>query len=284
MAIAPLALLVLSLLGAPGSAAASEPEPPFCERTTLHDYLAPMKRLPQLRELPFRRIREPLFRGVRIGAAGPTLAVNGGKAGYQLQWDANPRWDVTVTLAQVSWKGNVVRRIGQRHLRLGELAPALITEPGFAMSGKPALYRSTLVIDSPSGRRLAAFGNYYRVIRPSVHARLAPDASVYRPGATLFARVENPGAAFILSVEEYTVEVLEGASWSPAPGMPGPFVMPLYFIAPGMTASHCAVLPIPASTPAGRYRVSQETVLSWPFERHERRPFLHAEFEVTAAL
>jgi hypothetical protein len=283
LGVALLALLVLPLLGAPSLAATSEPEPHFCERATLHDYLAPMRRLPKLRELPFRRSGEARFRGVYVGAAGPTLAVNGGKAGYQLQWDANPKWDVTVTVAEVNASGKVIRQIGQRHLRLGPLAPALVTEPGFTMSGKPALYRSTLVIRTSTGRKLAEFGNYYRVIRPTVQARLAPDATVHRPGTTLFARIENPGAAFILSVEDYTVEVLEGASWLPAPGMQGPYVMPLYFIAPGMTASHCAVVPIPTSTPAGRYRVSQETVLSWPFERHEQRPFLHAEFEVSAS-
>jgi hypothetical protein len=47
--IALLTLLVLSLAGAPSASAASEPEPPFCESTTLHDYRAPLKRMPKLR-------------------------------------------------------------------------------------------------------------------------------------------------------------------------------------------------------------------------------------------
>ncbi len=281
MIIASLTLLALLLFGAPRPAAASESEPSFCERATLHDYLAPMKRLPKLRELPFRRSGEARFRGVYVGAAGPALAVNGGRAGYQLQWDANPGWDVTVEFARVNANGKVIHQIGQRHLRLGELAPALITEPAFTMSGKPALYRTTLVIRSSSGRKLAEFGNYYRVIRPTVHVRLAPDASAYRPGTTVFARIENPGAAFVLFGDGYEVEVLEGASWMPAPELRGPFVTPLSFVAPGTTGSHCLPVPIPASTPAGRYRVSQETVVSWPFERHEQRPFLRAEFEVS---
>jgi hypothetical protein len=280
--IALLTLLAVALLGAPSPAAASELEPPFCERTTLHDYLAPLKRMPKLRELPYRRKAEPPFRGVHIGTAGPSLAVNGGRAGYQLQWDTNPRWDVTVTFARVNRNGKVVQQLGQRHLRLGQLAPAVIEEPSFAMPGKPAVYRTTLTIHSSTGRKLAEFGNYYRVIRPTVHARLAPVATVYRPGATLFARIENPGAAFVLSGEEYAIEKLEGESWVPAPESPGPFATPLYFVAPGTTGSHCTVFPIPTSMPAGRYRVSQEAVIIWPLERQEERPTLRAEFEVAA--
>jgi hypothetical protein len=280
MSVALLALLTLSLAVVPSPASAAEGEPPFCESATLHDYLAPLKRMPKLRALPFRRRAEPFFHGVRIGAAGPSLAVNGGRAGYQLQWDGNPRWDLTLTFARVTARGRVIQTLGQRHLRLGALAPALITEPAFTMSGKPALYRTTLVIRSAGGRKLATFGNYYRVIRPTVHARLVSDATVHQPGNTLFARVENPGAAFVLFGDEFKVETLAGESWMPAPALPGPFVTPLAFVAPGTTGNHCLTFPIPISTPAGRYRVSQEAVISWPFERHERRPILHAEFEV----
>jgi hypothetical protein len=32
--------------------------------------------------------------------------------------------------------------------------------------------------------------------------------------------------------------------------------------------------------PTGRYRVSQEAVIGWPFQRREQRPILRAEFEV----
>jgi Bacterial Ig-like domain len=278
--VALLGLALVSQVLAPGPAAAAETGPSFCQGKTLHDYRAWLKRMPKLRELPYRRIAEPLFRGVRIGAAGPSLAVNGGRAGYQLQWDRNPKWEITVELARVNARGDVIRRIGQRRRQLGRLAPALITEPGFTMPGRPAFYRSTLSIRAASGRKLAEFGNYYRVIRPTVHNRLTLDGASYRPGDTLFARIENPGASFVLSGEEFEVEMLDGNSWVPAPESPGPFPTPLYFVAPGTTGNNCTVLALPAAVPAGRYRISQETVLSWPYQRRERRPTLHAEFEV----
>lgn len=286
-----LALLALSLALVPGAAAA-EPEaaePSFCEGHVLHDYLAPLKRMPELREPPYRATgRVFRLRGVRIAASGPSLAISGGSAGYQLNWDANPRWDVTVILSRVDWRGRVVQRIGQRRLRLGKLAPAITTEPGFVLSGEPAAYRTTLTIRSPSGRKLAEYGNYYRVVKPTIRARLALSAPAYSPGATLFARVENPGAAFALFGQEYAIEKLEGETWVRAPESPGAFKMPLYFIEPGRTSGHCTVFPIPTSMPAGRYRLAQEFLFAWPGmssggPRHTRkiprRP-LYAEFDV----
>jgi hypothetical protein len=273
-----LTLLVLLLVGTPGSAAAAEPEPAFCASRTLHDYLAPLKRMPKLRELPYRARGEIRFRGAYIGASGPSLAISGGSAGYQLQWEGNTNWDITVTFARVNWRGKVVQRLGRRHFRLGKLAPATITEPHILLPGKPATYRTTLVIRSHSGRKLAEFGNYYRVIRPTVHNSLVTDAGAYRPGSTLFARLENPGATIVLFGEEFFIEKLEGEKWAPVSETP--FPAPLQFVAAGATSNHCTIFPIPGSMPAGRYRLSQEAVISWTSLDGQIRPILHAEFEI----
>jgi hypothetical protein len=234
--------------------------------------------MPKLRELPYRRRAEPFFRGVRIGASGPSLEISGGSAGYQLQWEANPKWDIAMTLARVNGRGRVVQRIGQRRLHLGALPSDGIAEPHFRLSGKPALYRTTLVIRSHSGRKLAEFGNYHRVIRPTVHTRLALTAPTYRPETTLFARVENPGAAVVLFGQEYKIEKLEGESWVPI--IEAQFVIPLYWVAAGMTSGHCIPFTIPTSMPTGRYRLSQEAVISWTSLDGQIRPILHAEFDV----
>lgn len=278
-----IALLALSLAAVPGAVAA-EPEPPFCEDRALHDYLAPLKRMPELREPPYRATgRSFHLGGATVAASGSSLAVGGGRSGFQLMWDTNPRWDLTVNLARVDWRGRFLWHIGWRHLRLGELRPATIAEPNIALPRKPGAYRSTIVIRSPSGRKLAEFGNYYRVIKPSVRARLALSSSTYRRGETLFARVENPGAAFALFGQEYTIEKLEGEAWVRAPESPGPFVMPLYSIAPGRTSGHCIVFPTPTSMPPGRYRLSQEVIFGWqgePRNGEQIRPLLYAEFDL----
>jgi hypothetical protein len=134
------------------------------------------------------------------------------------------------------------------------------------------------VIRSLSGRKLAEFGNYYRVIRPTVHTRLTLDATTYRPGDTLFGRVENPGATVVLFGQEYKIEKPEGESWVPI--IEAQFVIPLYWVAAGVTSGHCIPFTIPTSMPAGRYRLSQEAVISWSRLHGQLRPTLHAEFEV----
>lgn len=278
--IALLAVLALAALGAPAGAAAAEGEPSFCERTTLHDYLKPLQRLPELRERPFRRIAEPFFRGVRIGASGPTLAVNGGSAGYQFQWDKNPGWDITLTLAQLRADGTVRRPLGERRSRFDDLGQALVTEPHFSLPHKPGFYRTTLLIRSRSGRKLAEFGNYYRVVRPKIDDRLVAERPSYLPGETLFARLENRGAAFVLYGDGFDVEGMQGGAWGPA----GTGYTPLHFVAPGTTGNQCLAFAIPATLPAGRYRLAQETVLGWPAGTVERRPFLYAEFDIGAPL
>ena len=276
------ALLALAAIevAVPGTGGASDTEPAFCQQEVLHDYLAPLKRMPKLRELPYRARGEIRFRGAYIGASGPSLAISGGSAGYQLQWDANPRWTISVTFARVNSRGKVIRWMGERRFRLGPLAPATIVEPHIALPPAPAIYRTTLVIRSHSGRKLAEFGNYYRVIRPRVDAHLVPDAPVHRPGETLFARLENPGPAIVLFGVEFFVERLEGAGWVPAPGAPGPFPAGRQFVAAGVTSRNCTAFPIPASMPPGRYRLSQEAVISWASKKGQLRPKLYAEFDV----
>jgi hypothetical protein len=160
MVIALLAVLVLSLAAAPVSAAASEPEPALCASKTLHDYLAPLKRMPELRELPFRRRAEPFFRGVRIGASGPSLAVSGRSAGYQLQWDTNPKWDITVTLARVSWRGKVGRH--HRSLRRGILRRKLEGEKWAPVSEPPSRPRSN---SSPRERPATTASSFHSQTR-----------------------------------------------------------------------------------------------------------------------
>lgn len=284
--IALLAVLALAAVAAPGrAAAAAAGEPAFCESETLHDYLTPLQRMPKLRERPYRRIAEPFFHGVRIGASGPALAVGAGSAGYQFQFPLEgkgPNWNVTVNLAQVNAKGAIVLRIDERRFRSAALGEAAVVEPHFGLPERPGFYRTIAVIRSGSGRKVAKFGNYYRVVKPRIDMRFATDAPSYRPGETVFARLENPGLAFALYGEGFKVEGLQGETWGPVPAAPGPFRTALQYVAPGTTSRHCLPFPIPATMPPGRYRLAQETVISWPSSDRERRPVLYAEFAVGA--
>lgn len=281
---AAIALLTVALLAsavATGTAAAAPP-PKFCESTTLRDYLTPLAKMPKLRERPYRRIAEPYFQGVRIGSSGPALSVGGdSSAGYQFQFDKNPGWKITLHLAQVNADGSVRVRMGERRLDSLALKPAVIAEPRFRLPERPGYYRTILVIRSKTGKKVATFGNYYRVVRPKQNMYFTPQRTTYAPGELVYARLENPGLAFALYGEEFTVEGLQGETWGPVPQVPGPLTTGLQFVAPG-TTGHCLVFLIPPDLPAGRYRMNQETVISWPSLHGQHRPHLYAEFEVTA--
>lgn len=286
LGVASLAALALLAVAMPRQAAAAEGQPAFCESVTLHDYLTPLKRMPKLRELPFRRKAEPLFRGVRIGASGPSLAVGAGSAGYQLQFpipaDKNPSWDITVNLTQVNAKGAVVLRMGERRLRSAAMRGGGVAEPHFGLPERPGFYRTIMVIRTTSGGKVATFGNYYRLVKPKTDMRFVPNAASYRPGETVFSRLENPGAAFALYGEGFKVEGLQGAVWGPVPAAPGPYGIGLQYVAPGTTSRYCLPFLIPTTMPAGHYRLAQETVISWPSLHGQHRPILYTEFEVTA--
>ncbi|HTR73842.1 MAG TPA: hypothetical protein VMH33_01110 [Solirubrobacterales bacterium] len=276
---------LLATVAVPGTYAA-EPEPSFCATRTLHDYLTPLKSMPKLREIPYRAQSNAHFRGVDVGSSGPALSIGGGSsAGYQLQWDKNPGWLLTLTFAQVNQRGRVVRSLGERHTGLASLPGGLgIAEPRIYLPPRPGIYRTTMVIRSHSGRRLATFGNYYRVIRPKIDNRLVTDAPTYQPGSTLLARVENPGATTVLFGEEFKIEQLSGGTWGPASAAPGPITTGLYWLAAGTAGGMCDSFPIPPSMPAGKYRVAQEAVVNWNSRKTELRPILYAEFEVAAPI
>jgi hypothetical protein len=169
--------------------------------------------------------------------------------------------------------------MGERRLRTIALKPAETVEPRFRLPERPGFYRTILTIRSSTGREIAKFGNYYRLVKPKPNMYFTAQAATYRPGETVFARLENPGLAFALYGEEFKVEGLQGETWGPVAAAPGPFHTALQFVAPG-TTGHCLDFPIPAGLPAGRYRLSQETVISWPSLHGQHRPVLHAEFEV----
>ena len=138
------------------------------------------------------------------------------------------------------------------------------------MPGQPALYRTTLTIRSAGGRKLAGFGNYYRVVRPTVNVRLTSIAPVYRPGATLYAEsrtsappssspMRNPRSKSSRAKAECRCRNRRASSRRSTSSRRE---------RPAATARSSRSRP----RCPGRYRLSQEAVISWPFERRERRP------------
>lgn len=280
--VALLALLMLSLaspLAGPASAITYEPEPAFCERQQLHDFLAPLERMPKLRQPPRNE-------GIGFGPeklrlrAAPSMLVGGGEVGATLaiaqRRGLRLPWTATATLVEVNGKGRPAGKPRRLVKRVGWLKPFKGDRLRFKVPDDPAFYRVTVVFRGASGQKLGRFGFYYRVVRPIQRAILRLDASSYRPETTVFARVENFGTLPVWYGVPYSIERLVSGSWVEAPESPdGPWILPLLSSPPGYSGP-CNGFWIPGSTPPGRYRFVKPLDSGKP----EATRALTAEFDV----
>lgn len=246
----------------PASAVTYEPVPAFCDGKVVHDYLNPLKRMAKPHAPhPSGRIGfgPPALR-LRLF---PSLLVGQSSAGYWLYLERRRgrvrlEWEVTTTLARVDWRGRELSVLARGHRRIGSVDSRLGVIGQFEIDGHPDVYRFTLEIARRSGEKLAEFSRYLRVVRPTRKARLALDAASYKPGETVFGRIENFGTAAVHFGAPFVIERLEGTGWVRAPESPrGPWIRPLYGVGPGEASPHCSGFWIPPTMPAGRYRMSK---------------------------
>lgn len=291
--VAVLMLLVLALAAPLGSAAAAEPELAFCEGKTLHDYLAPFKRMPKLHAPPESGRLGFGPSNLRFSFHQPML-VGGGAPGFDLSLfkrspAVHPRWEMTAMLSQVDWKGRVRKVVDEARRKVITVNRERGAGVDFEVGSAPGVYRLTVVFRSRTGQKLGGFGAYYRVTPVTQHARLGLDADSYHAEGTLLARVEDFGTTVVAYGVPYVIERFDGESWTEAPESPkGPWIMPLLFSFPG-TSGPCSGFQIPASMPPGLYRMKKEVEFVFPHLTHRRgghidyprhKRFLTAEFEV----
>ena len=186
-------------------------------------------------------------------------------------------------MVRVDWKGRPVKPLDQLRRRVHSLGSGHGAAAGFEVGAQPAPYRLTVVFRSDTGKRLGAFGMYFRVVTPTSNTRLTLNATSYRPGSTVFDRIENFGTSTALYGESYTIEKWDGVAWSPAPETPRAFILPLYSVPGGKAGDDCSPFNIPPSMPPGYYRMVKSVEYShgWPgLSPGHRQTVLTAEFEV----
>jgi hypothetical protein len=287
-------VLLIAAAALAGRADAVTYEPaPFCEPTTVRDWLKPFERM--------SRLHQPRQSGkVDFGPANlrlratPQLLVGGGAVGFRLGLEQRNGlillWKAKTTIVEVDRNGFPIGRPQQSIKRVDFLDPALGREFQAQVSRAPAFYRSTIVFSGVSGQELGKFSFYTRVVKPSAKAHLGLDASVYRPGGSVFMRVENPGSLAASYGVDYNVEKLEGGNWIEAPESPrGPIIMLGITAPPGMTGP-CNIFLIPPTMAPGSYRISKRVGFKIPpgskVDKHSpaRRPdsVLIAQFEIVA--
>ncbi len=258
MGVAVIAALLLASLTQPAGAVTYEPEPPFCKRAVIRDLLSPFDRMPHLRQ-PSKtgqigfgpsslRIRTTPQLNLGEGGVGFTLSV-ARREGLNLPWTA------TTTIVEVNGNGRPIGKPHRSIKKVGRLKQFRGDRFQFNPPDDPAFYRTTILFTGPSDQKLGRFSFYTRVMRPTIDARLALNASTYRPESTVFLRVANFGTLRVAYGVPYSIERLEAGSWAKAPESPdGPWILPIRFTPPGHGGS-CAGFWIPPSMPSGHYRV-----------------------------
>jgi hypothetical protein len=289
--------LVLATAAFAGRAAGVtyEPEPPFCESTPVRDFLRHVPRSSTLEPQPDGSLGfgPPAIRMKPL----PSFVVGEGRVGYELfllrgARTAHPRWKVTTSLARYYWRANLSTTVDKTERHVRTVSRERAAGVFFDVAEGPAYYVVTADFESLSGRPLGHFRFYFRVVRPTRHARLALNSSTYRPESTVFARVENYGTLPVAYGTPYSIERLENGTWVIAPESPkGPWLL-IGLFSPVGYSGPCNGFRIPPSMPAGTYRVAKQVEFSRLFEPARasaihidyppyRRRTLTAEFQVT---
>jgi hypothetical protein len=122
----------------------------------------------------------------------------------------------------------------------------------------PGLYRVSVKIQKLGGPILASYRQFIRVLprRQNLAIAIRGD-SIFQPGETVVARIENRGTveALLSTGSGLTVERLEGEAWKRVERPEPPSVQfedPEFL--PGGRASRCSFFTIPTESVSGAYR------------------------------
>jgi len=288
VAVLPVASAVWLFLGTTAPAYAD-----FCESQVVHDYTKVLKRLPARpappldEHLPFAPAR--VFFG---GASYGPLQLGPGKRGFSLvfsPWtDGNSAsrrvgWQVTSRLTQLDRRGRILAPPQTIEKEVKRVPAGTGLHFGFNVPGKPAIYRVEIVFENGSGKRLGRFGEYFRVLRPSLDVDFFLNGTTYRRGERVQAWLVNRGLTYLSFGLFKAIEYNDGTTWTRPPvDFPGGPVPAIGLgIGPGVKTS-CWGTTIPSDAALGTYRlvtdVSQST--SPPFSRSTPVE-ASAEFTVT---
>jgi hypothetical protein len=266
----------------------------LCEEGVVHDYAKPLRHLPHLRpsppaeHLPFGPAR------VFLNHRGGPLFVSGGEVGYSLSF--SPRfsghhlspplnWIVEARYVRVDARGRAIQVRGHIVRRVKRLRSDEDTPPGgldlLFKVGRPALYRLEITFSELSGKRLARFGEYLRVLAPKLSARLSLNGTAFHAGESVLATVGNYGTTSLSFGLYRRIEYFNGTSWETAPNSSqGAVPLPLLWAGPGASAQ-CWGFTIPAGEPQGLYRFVVEVSSQPPSPQLGGRPLtLSSEFQI----
>lgn len=266
--IAALAILALSL----APAVASADSPPFCGEQIVHDYTRPFQRMPRLHEppksghFPFAPPRVYLQspeRSVLVSedGMGPVFSY-GLSSTSSIERTIRLDWVMVARVFRVDGRGRPVEVVNRRSRAIGTVSDKELSRISLPLwlSSKESLYKVELSIMGRHGALLGRYGQYLRVVRPTVAVGLGLNSKSLRPGAALDFRVENFGTARVSYGEPFSIERFDGV-WSVylSEAQLGPWHRNLLGLFSG-AVGRCQRVRIPADAPPGKYRLRKALV------------------------
>jgi hypothetical protein len=190
-------------------------------------------------------------------------------------------WLVTAKLARIDRRGGLRKKLGWRREHVTHVGRDDPTHLIFQPPRAPGFYRLEVVFRNGAQRRIGRFGEYIRVLRPSLNVRLSLNQSSFKPGDRVVPRLENYGAAYLFFglIGAY-YEHYDGVSWGLASFGNGPKPAIGLGIGPGASAS-CWAVQIPENASPGRYRFSLRAGYNYRRFSNQGNKTLSAEFDVT---
>jgi hypothetical protein len=256
----------------------------WCKGSPVRDYRAPLDALPTVQHPPEQLPFGPRNLNLYARSFSPVIVGEGG-FGYGF-FDETYRnrtlrlnWEMTARISRVNNRGEVLRMVKKRTLRLEEVSHPDEIDLWLKVPAGPALYRYDLEFhDLQSGELLGSYSEYLRVVRRGFHARIAVNRRTFRPGQTAYARVENPGTEGVFFGVDYDVQRFESGRWVHDPAGPSGGWILIGLTMGGGGSGWCMQFHIPTLADAGWYRFIKDLA---PASRFRHEHLYTAAFRVT---
>lgn len=257
-----LTVMVFACSSVASSASGSSLTTSECHDGKVLDYGAPLRRMqppshgPPVGSLPF------LPGGLYLDGLDSTAMVGPTRVGFVLggesgRGEENSGWEARSTLTAVRAGGATSRVVGKKQQSVDPVISGAVDSMNLAMFRLPArkaFYRLKVVLQR--GSETHAYWEYYRVLPRQVDLRLALSSASPAPGEKLTWRLENFGTLPVFYGLEYAIERFDGSQWVVDRLTPEGFPAVGFLMGAG-NASECQSLQLPATMPAGLYRLSK---------------------------
>jgi hypothetical protein len=118
-------------------------------------------------------------------------------------------------------------------------------------------YLLTLAFRSQNGRLLGKYGQYLRILKSKVSAKLVLGPRIPVPGDVVYLQLVNTGTLHISYGEPFLIEEYSSSGWEPTAVELGPWHRILFNLAGGL-AGRCQQFVVPSELAPGQYRLRKD--------------------------